>query len=171
MLWSFKLKEWENGQYPKLNEKMSKPFLWRTSVIDSKIDLPYNEEFIGDERLFSKKRQDLKTFSKHFENKKNKDQKHAISFPNLSGDTILVVPVPRSGKQFTNLYNFMKNASEIQQKEFWKIVTSEARKMLKIHKNIWISAHGISVNYLHVRICNYPKYYEQSKLKEIPNLR
>ena len=34
--------------------------------------------------------------------------------------------------------------------------------MLKKYDNIWISSHGLGIDYLHIRICNYPKYYEKS---------
>jgi hypothetical protein len=40
--------------------------------------------------------------------------------------------------------------------------------MLKKYDNIWISSHGLGIDYLHIRICNYPKYYEKSKLQKIP---
>ena len=60
----------------------------------------------------------------------------------------------------------MNKASEIQKRELWKKVALEANKMLKNNDNIWISTHGLGVNYLHVRICNNPKYYENSKLKK-----
>ena len=62
----------------------------------------------------------------------------------------------------------MKNASLKQQKELWKNVAKQAKKMLKKDNNIWISSQGLGVDYLHIRICNYPKYYEKSKLKALP---
>ena len=48
---------------------------------------------------------------------------------------------PQSGKQFTNFFYFMKNASKVQQSELWKVVAREARKMLKKNENVWISSH------------------------------
>lgn len=166
--WSQVFDEWVNGNYPKIPSNINKPFFWRTSVIDNSVDLPYHEEFIEDERFLSQTRQDLKAFNEHFISKKNIDKKYAIHFPNLSSDTTLVVPVPKKGKNFINLFYFMKNASKIQQQELWKLVVKQAKTMLKKHKNIWISTHGLGVNYLHVRISNSPKYYENSKLQKIP---
>ena len=163
MKWSSILKKWESGEFPQIPNNIKEPFLWRTSAINNKKDLDFKQEFTEDIRLKSHNRQDLKTFSKHFQ--KNK---YAVSFPNLSGDTILVVPQPRSGKKFTNIYHFMKNASQIQQKELWKLVARETRKMLKKYDNIWVSSHGLGVDYLHIRICSYPKYYEKSKLQKVP---
>ena len=161
--WNQVLEEWENGNHPKLPTNIKKPFLWRTSVINSKVNKKYKEEFLEDIRLESHTRQDLQTFKEHFK----KNNKYAISFPNLSKDTVLVVPQPRQGKQFTNLYYFMKNASVVQQKELWKLVVKEVRKMLQKHENIWVSSQGLGIDYLHVRICSFPKYYENSKLKYV----
>ena len=163
MKWSEVLLQWESGNYPKIPSNIKSPYFWRTSVQSNKKDLVYKEEFIEDERLLTAK-EDLKPFSEHFN--KNKDEKYAISFPNLSGDTMLVVPIPRKSKRFTNMFYFMNSASEIQKRELWKKVAIEARKFLKNNENIWISTHGLGVNYLHVRICNTPKYYENSKLKK-----
>ena len=160
MKWSEVLLQWESGNYPKVPKEIKSPYFWRTTVQSSKKDLPYKEEFLEDERLLNKK-QDLKTFEEKF-----KKEKYAVSFPNLSGDTILVVPVPRKGKRFTNMFYFMNNASEIQKKELWKKVAEQAKEFLKTNEKIWISTHGLGVNYLHVRICNNPKYYENSKLKK-----
>lgn len=161
--WNQVLEEWENGNYPKLPSNIKKPFLWRTSVINNKINKKYKEEFLEDIRLESHTRQDLLTYKEHFK----KNNKYAIAFPNLSKDTMLVVPQPRKGKQFTNLYYFMKNASIVQQKELWKLVVKQIRKMLEKHENIWVSSQGLGVDYIHIRICSFPKYYEKSKLKYI----
>ena len=61
----------------------------------------------------------------------------------------------------------MKNASVVQQKELWKLVVKEVRKMLQKYENIWVSSQGLGIDYLHIRICSFPKYYENSKLKYI----
>jgi hypothetical protein len=166
--WTTVLSEWESGNYPKMPADIKKPFLWRTSVLSRDADLPYKEEFTEDKRLLSHTRQDLRTFKEHFTKKENQGERNAVAFPNLSGDTILVVPVPRSGKQFTNFFYFMKNASKVQQSELWKVVAREARKMLKKNENVWISSHGLGIDYLHIRVCSHPKYYEKSKLQKLP---
>ena len=163
MKWSEVLSQWESGNYPEIPKNIKSPYFWRTSVLSNKKDLVYKEEFVEDERLLEAK-EDFKPFEEHLN--KNKDEKYSISFPNLSGDTILVVPIPRKSKRFTNMFYFMSNASEKQKKELWKKVALESKEFLKTNENIWISTHGLGVNYLHVRICNTPKYYENSKLKK-----
>lgn len=166
--WKEVLLEWENGNYPKMPLNIKKPFLWRTSVISNKEDLPYIEEFTEDKRLEGRK-QDYSPFLKSpssLLSKKNENKKYAIYSINLPKDTILVIPKPRKNKNFTNIFYFMKEASNLQQKELWKLVAKQTRKMLKDNENLWISSQGLGVNYLHIRICSFPKYYENSKLKK-----
>ena len=165
MLWKQVLQNWDDGNYPKLPENINKPFLWRTSAINKDESTIFKEEFNIDKRLFNKK-QDYKLFLNPPSSLLKKKNDNVISTTNISGDTILVIPKPKE-KKFTNLYLFMKNASEIQQKKVWKKVVKEARKLLKNNDNIWISTHGLGINYLHIRISTKPKYYESSKLQFI----
>lgn len=160
--WSTILDGWNNGIYPIIPKNKDKPFFWKTSVINKYKDLNFKEEFIEDNLLISNK-QNIIPFQKYIDNKK--DERYAISFPNLSGDTILIIPVPRVRKNFSNLFYFMKNASNKQQKELWKLVVKEAHQLLKTNENIWISTHGLGVNYLHIRVSITPKYYGNSKLQ------
>ena len=160
--WSSILNSWSNGNFPIKPKNINKPFFWKTSVINKYTDLNFYEEFIENDLLINKN-QDINTFQEYFN--KNKTEKYAISFPNLSGDTTLIVPVPRVRKNFSNLFYFMKNASNKQQSELWKLVVKEALKLLKVNENIWISTHGLGVNYLHIRVSNTPKYYGDSQLQ------
>ena len=165
MRWGCVINNWKTGKHPRLPKYIKKPFIWRTSVINCDIDLNYKDEFIENDNLIQ--HQDLSTFYNYFDTK----EKYTIGFPNLSGDTYLIIPIPRKGKEFTNLFYFMKNASNRHQQEFWKIVAIEIENFLykKKHKNLWISSHGFGVNYLHIRICTYPKYYGDSKLIKYKN--
>ena len=169
--WSEVLELWSNGEYPKLPKNIKKPFIWRTSVINQSIDLPYYEEFIEDRRLRGRK-QDYSLFTKppaSLLSPKHKN-KYAINTKNLNGDTMQVIPKPRKNKEFTNLFYFMKNADDKQQQELWKLVVKQIKKMLKKNENIWVSSPGLAINYLHIRICSYPKYYEKSKLQNLPKV-
>ena len=60
--------------------------------------------------------------------------------------------MPKRGKNFSNLKNFIDTASSTQTRQFWKKVVIETRKLLKNHNKVWISTHGLGVPYLHVRI-------------------
>ena len=91
-----------------------------------------------------------------------------ISFPNLSGDTVLVVPTPVTGQTYTTLREFLQHAPAAQQRALWKEVARQARAAMRKHSRVWISTHGLGVAFLHVRICSHPKYYNHSALQCAP---
>ena len=161
MKWKNVLDNWYNGKnLPSYRKKIKNPYLWKTSHIDKDESSLFEEEFIED--IFLDKDQDFNDFKTYINKSKNNN---VVSFLNLSGDTILVVPIPKKNKNFSNLKNFIDEASNSQQKQFWKKVVIETRKLLKNNDKVWISTHGFAVPYLHVRISKSPKYYGNSKLK------
>lgn len=107
--------------------------------------------------------QNKKYFEEHIKKSQNK---YVTSFPNLSKDTMLVVPMPIRGKNYATLRDFIDNSDEIQQQEYWKHVAKVAKKFMNEKGKIWISVHGLGVNYTHVRISSSPKYYFDNKLKK-----
>lgn len=144
-----------------IQKKIKQSFIWRTSKIASDEHIPVETEFIEEPRLNVK--QDYSAFSEQLENSRNK---YVIDFMNLSGDTVLVVPMPKKNKNFSNLKEFIDNATLAQQKALWKRVVTVARKLMKNNKYVWISTHGLGVPYLHVRVSTIPKYYGNSKLRQ-----
>ena len=117
-----------------------------------------------DKMFLKRSNHDLKTFEKYYKN-----EKYSSTFPNLSKNTTLLVPIPRKNKNFVNLFYFMKKESNLQQKELWKMVVKEVNKRLEKDKYIWVSTHGLGVDYLHIRISSSPNYYGNSKLRHKPN--
>jgi len=157
MKWKTKLSNWKKGGVLTYPKKLKYPFIWLTSVNkDGKT--PYKQEFVKETCLSPK--QDYSAFQEYIKKSKNK---YVLSFWNLSGDTILIIPTPKQGKNYAHLKNFIDNASNTQQKVFWKEV---ARIATQQTQPIWISTHGLGVPYLHVRIDFKPKYYHNSKLKK-----
>ena len=75
--------------------------------------------------------------------------KISTDFKNLSGDTVLVIPV----KPYSNIYQFAKNGSERE----WLALFRRVVKNFK--KGQYISTHGHGVSWLHIRIEDYPKYF------------
>ena len=96
---------------------------------------------------------------------KSKD-KYVTAFPNLSKDTMLVIPMPIDGKNYATLKDFIDNAGKIQQKKFWKKVAEVAKIFMNEKGKVWISVHGLGVYYTHVRISSSPKYYFDNMLKK-----
>ena len=170
MKWNKVLDNWKHGIILALPKNINKPFIWRCSVLDKNELLEYKHEFIEDSRFIGHEKQDLGIMASSLNKKKFDKEKYVVAFPNLNGDTVLVVPKERIGKHFTSIYYFSKNASLLQQKMFCKRVSIDARKALNKFTYVFISTHGLGIDYLHVRICSYPKYYEKSKLQKIPNI-
>ena len=164
MEWNTTLNNWKNNiplTYPK---KIKKPFIWRTSVFKYDGNTKFKQEFINCTELDLK--ENYFDFQKYINLSPNK---YVTSFFNLSKDTILVIPIPKKNKNFSNLKNFIDQASKIQQKQFWKHVADIIEIEKDKHQYLWVSTHGLSVPYLHVRISTSPKYYHNSKLAN-PNI-
>ena len=161
MLWKDVLTNWENGitlQYP---QKVKGKFQWNTSVLKNNGNVEFKQVFRTNAKL------PIAQNKKDFQEQINKSQdKYVISFPNLSKDTMLVVPMPVRGKNYATLRDFIDNAPEIQQQEFWKKVAEIAIKFMNEKGKVWISVHGLGVGYTHVRISSSPKYYFDNELKK-----
>jgi len=162
MKWKDKIKEWKNGIPQSYPSNIKKRFFYQTSVIDSNLSNEYKEKYIESNRL-EKISQDYDSFKEHFIKPKNK---YVTSFTNLSGNSVLVVPVPskKSKRNYTTLKDFIDNAPKVQQKEFWIHVAECIIEMLKIVDTIYINTHGLGVYYLHVRLDTKPKHYYSKEL-------
>ena len=167
MLWSDVLTNWENGipfTYPENLKEKNVRFHWNTSPLTEKMNTTFIQKFKENNAL--PKRQNKNAFKDKLSEAEKKGKQHATSFPNLSGDTVLVVPMPRTGKSYVTLKDFTDNAPMKQQQELWKLVAREAKKQVKEFGKVWISTHGLGVPYLHVRISSQPKYYFSKVLAE-----
>ena len=150
-MWSDVLKNWEKGTpfiYP-----TKERFQWNTSVLKNDGLVPFHQTF--KENLDLPVNHDKTAFQKYIDNSQNK---YAVAFPNLNKTSMLVIPMPRHGKNYATLKDFVDNAPKIQQQEFWKKVASVAKKYMKKWGEVWISVHGLGVSYTHVRIDSTPKY-------------
>ena len=159
MKWLEKLREWENGKVVQYPSEILKPFYFETSFITNKMTEKYREKFIPDLAL-SRMQQNYTPFINHIRRSKNR---YVTSFMSLSKKSVLVVPIPRKGKKFTTLKDFIDNASQLQQREFWKYAAKTVKKLLRKHKKLWVSTHGSGVPYLHLRIESFPIYYQTKK--------
>jgi hypothetical protein len=160
MFWKEKINDWENNIYQTYPKNIKKNFFYETYVLDKNMDNKYKEIFIESNEL-NNVVQDSKPFEKYINESKNK---YVTSFNNLSNDTTLIIPILRKNKNFTTIKNFMDNASITQQQKFWKKVATEIKKLLKENEKIYVSTHGKGVNYFHLRLDKYPKYYHTKSL-------
>lgn len=159
MKWIDKLNAWKNGkvlQYPK---NIKSRFFFETFVCDKNMNNNYKEKFIEYD-LLNTLQEDSSQFQKYIELSKNK---YVTSFSNISGDSILIIPIPKKNKNFTTIKDFIDNSSINHQKLFWKRVVKEIKKILKDNEKIYISTHGLGVPYFHLRLDKNPKYYKTKK--------
>jgi len=84
------------------------------------------------------------------------------SFPNISGDAILVVPKPLPGSVgYGHLGAFLRAAPDNQQHALLKTLGRAAEASLQRQgSRVWISTAGLGVPWLHVRLDSRPKYYK-----------
>jgi len=105
---------------------------------------------------------DPEAFSSYF-----KKDKPVVSFPNLGRDARLIVPCPFSSHSvYTHIGNFVQEAPASQIREFWRTVGVEMLEHIS-DKPKWLSTSGLGVFWLHVRIDEYPKYYQTEDYKRV----
>jgi hypothetical protein len=101
-------------------------------------------------------RADPDAFAKHF-NVANDNQ--VVSFANLSGDAILIVPCPVSADfAYAHVAAFVRNAPDAQKHALWSLVGRVMEDNVS-EDPVWLSTAGAGVPWLHVRIDQRPKYY------------
>jgi hypothetical protein len=98
---------------------------------------------------------DPNSFAEQFRRSKG----DVVSFANLGGDAILVVPRSVADPSaYGHLGAFVRLAPERQRLALWRSVGEALRKRLS-KKPVWLSTAGAGVPWLHVRLDDRPKYY------------
>ena len=104
---------------------------------------------------------------------------YCCTFPNLSGDAVLVVPKPLDAVQsdssndstnnnYSHLAMFLRNAPYEQIQSYFRMVvaTYEEQIMQQMSRKVWFSTSGLGVSWLHIRFDRYPKYYSYQPYKK-----
>lgn len=102
-----------------------------------------------------------KADGKAFENYFQKEGK-IVTFPNISKDTILVVPnkLDKKKSRYYHIANYLRESPKEDIVALFKRVATEVLKLYnETNVPIYVSTHGNGVPWLHVRLCNSPKYY------------
>jgi hypothetical protein len=82
-----------------------------------------------------------------------------VTFPNLSGDAVMVVPLPAVDPgTYVHLAHFVRGAPEAQRHDLWRAVGAAMRARAG-ERPVWLSTAGAGVAWLHVRLDARPKYY------------
>jgi hypothetical protein len=82
-----------------------------------------------------------------------------VTFPNLGGDAVLVVPKRMSDTAvYTHLATFIHTAPDEQQHELLRLLADTVLSELST-RPLWLNTSGLGVHWLHVRLDDTPKYY------------
>jgi hypothetical protein len=129
-------------------------FRWETpAVTAATISRPFECVLLDSPGLA--RRPDIEAFAEHF----GAGEAGVVTFANLGGDAILVVPCPvAESSAYGHLAAFMRTAPKPQMHALWKSV-GEAMARRVGTKPVWLSTAGAGVSWLHVRLDDRPKYY------------
>lgn len=88
-----------------------------------------------------------------------------LTFPNLGGDALLVVPAPvASHEAYPHLAAFLRGAPKPQTEALWKAAAKAVRENVGANPR-WLSSAGLGVAWLHLRLDTSPKYYRFAPYK------
>lgn len=130
-------------------------FYWETPGVSSASSNRPFEFVVLDAPPLTRVQPDPVAFASHFKDRTD----DAVSFPNLSGDAMLIAPTPASGGlMFPHLAAFLRKAGEEQIHRFWICVAQAFQQRLGL-KPLWLSTAGLGISWLHLRVDSRPKYY------------
>jgi hypothetical protein len=141
-------------------------FFWETPpVTASTLERPFKFVLVESTSLAGL-RSDPKPFASHFSSCRDAA---VLTFPNLGGDAILVVPVPLADDScYTHLAKFIRTAPASQVDAFWQAAGRAMRDRIS-GAPTWLSTAGMGVSWLHLRLDSRPKYYRYAPYKGSPS--
>mmetsp|Transcript_14901 Transcript_14901/g.30647 ORF Transcript_14901/g.30647 Transcript_14901/m.30647 type:complete len:135 (-) Transcript_14901:16-420(-) len=108
---------------------------------------------------------DQSSFSGHFSG--NDGNSDVLTFPNIGGDSLLVVPslsTDRKPEVYTHLASFVRGAPEAQVDAFFRTAGNAIREALQDKgSKRWVSTSGLGVYWVHLRVDKAPKYYQYAE--------
>ena len=123
------------------------------------IDRPFEFVLIASPG-FATRATDKDTYSEYFVD--DDDDFGVVTFPNLRGDSTLIVPSPRTAEDvYGHLAAFVRGAMKEQSDALWRVVGVTMKSLIG-DRPVWLSTAGGGVAWLHVRIDSRPKYYGYS---------
>jgi hypothetical protein len=143
-------------------ECSSAAFFWETPPVTKwTLDRPFEFVLVASASL-SRLRPDPSPFRSHFLSQRSES---VLTFPNLGGDALLVVPAPVAAEDcYTHLARFLRDAPRPQIDAFWRCVGCAMRDRISSAPT-WLSTAGMGVSWLHLRLDTRPKYYRYQPYK------
>ncbi len=144
-------------------------FRWETPVVSSAISVR-DFEFVSVNYPALERRVDGTPFADRL---RNVGTASVVTFENLGGDAILVVPNGiGSESAYGHLASFVRDAPRPQQQAFWQAVGEAMRTALN-QRPVWLSTAGMGVAWVHVRLDSRPKYYAHAAYRneQSPDVR
>lgn len=132
-------------------------FFWEhPPVREATIERPA-EFVLLDAPTLARERADPGPFRAHFAAAGDAD---VAVFANLGRDAILVAPCPRPAAScYAHLAVFLREAPPAQIRHLWRAVAGACRSPA-VSQPFWLSTAGLGVPWLHLRIDQFPKYYQ-----------
>lgn len=159
---------WQNSQAFRMfftatiAESPLEAFFWETPpVSDRTLDRSF-EYVLVESRSLSGLKSDPSPFKSHFSSKRTES---VLTFPNLGGNAVLVVPVPLADEAcYTHLASFLRKAPTRQVDAFWQSAGRAMQDRMSSAPT-WLSTAGMGVSWLHLRLDSFPKYYRHEPYK------
>jgi len=131
-------------------------FFWETPpVTEETVSRPFEFVLVQSSSL-SRLSPDPSPFNSHFS---AHPSEAVLTFPNLGGDALLIVPAPLADATcYTHLAAFIRNAPRSQVDALWCNVGHAMEQRIS-SRPIWLSTAGMGVSWLHLRLDSRPKYY------------
>jgi hypothetical protein len=137
-------------------------FFWETPpVTKGTLGRPLEFVLVASASL-ARLKPDPSPFRSHFSSRPSES---VLTFPNLGGDAVLVVPAPVVDDAcYTHLARFLRDAPSSQVDAFWRSVGSAMQDRVS-GTPTWLSTAGMGVSWLHLRLDSRPKYYRYERYK------
>jgi hypothetical protein len=129
-------------------------FRWETPAVTAEtVSRPFEFVLLDSPGLAA--HPDPEAFADYFRD----TESDVVTFPNLGGDAVLVVPCPLAAPAaYGHLAAFVRLAPESQRHALWQAVAEAMERRLG-ERPVWLSTAGAGVSWLHVRLDDRPKYY------------
>ncbi len=144
-----------------LSKAPYRAFRWETPAVTANtLSMPF--EFVLIDSPSLDRKPDQQAFAEHFRTR----DKSVISFSNLGGDAVMVVPCPIAEPiAYGHLAAFVRQAPAAQQQELW-VQVGRAMQQRVNAQPVWLSTAGAGVAWLHVRLDDRPKYYHHNPYRQ-----